>query len=69
MNKTPVSSSNIAAVGYDAQSLVLEVEFLNGATYQYFDVPRAEYDGLIQAQSVGSYFAKSIKSTYRYSRI
>ncbi len=39
MNRVPVSSSNLAAVGYDPAGKVLEIEFLNGSIYQYFNVP------------------------------
>lgn len=37
MKRIPVSSTNVASVGYENQ--VLEVEFLNGSVYQYFYVP------------------------------
>ncbi|MYL11521.1 MAG: KTSC domain-containing protein, partial [Cenarchaeum sp. SB0669_bin_11] len=30
MNRVPVSSSNLAAIGYDPNTLTLEVEFLRG---------------------------------------
>ena len=35
MDRTPVVSSNINSIGYDASSSVLEVEFRSGL-YQYF---------------------------------
>ena len=43
MNRSPVSSINVASVGYDGSTLTLEVEFLSGSVYQYFDVPNAVY--------------------------
>lgn len=43
MNRTSVTSSNIASIGYDPSSLTLEVEFTDGSIYQYFDVPEAVY--------------------------
>ena len=39
MDRYSVASSNISAVGYDEQSETLEVEFLNGSIYQYYNVP------------------------------
>jgi hypothetical protein len=39
MNREAVTSSNIASIGYDEDSQTLEIEFLNGGLYQYFDVP------------------------------
>ena len=36
MERQYVSSSNIASIGYDPDNLVLEIEFLSGAVYQYY---------------------------------
>ncbi|MGY1849536.1 KTSC domain-containing protein [Blastococcus sp. SYSU DS1021] len=65
MDRTPVSSSNIAAVGYDFVSLVLEVEFTNGRVYQYLDVPSGHYQAMTGAGSVGTYFNQNVKPYYR----
>jgi hypothetical protein len=67
MNRTPVSSSNLASIGYDAESLILEVEFNNGRVYQYFDVPQGTYDELMSASSKGSYMNNVIKKQFRCS--
>jgi hypothetical protein len=64
-----VDSSNVAAVGYEEDSQTLQVEFNNGSTYQYFDVPQAIFDDLLGASSVGQYLNKIVKGTYRYSRV
>lgn len=69
MKRTPTDSSSVAAVGYDAKSKTLEVEFTSGSVYRYFDVPESEYRGLLGADSVGRYLNQSIKSTYRYGRL
>jgi len=70
MEKTPVqNSSNVASIGYDEDSSTLEIEFNNGATYQYFDVPENVFTGLRDADSVGGYLAATIKGTYRYSKV
>jgi len=69
MKMTPVSSSNLASVGYDSATRTLHVEFKSGAVYEYYDVPEAEYQGLIDAPSKGSYFHQNIKDRYRYRKI
>jgi hypothetical protein len=69
MNRQPVSSSNIASIGYDANSQTLEIEFLNGGVYQYFDIPQHVYDELMNADSHGQYLAQNIKGVYRYSKV
>ena len=69
MNRTPVSSSNVASVGYDAISLTLEVEFKGGSVYQYFDVPEAVYQEMMRASSVGEFMHANIRNQYRYTRV
>jgi hypothetical protein len=55
MQRTTVSSSNIASIGYDASSQVLEVQFRSGSIYQYSDVPASVHQALMMASSHGSY--------------
>jgi KTSC domain len=69
MIRIPVSSSNIASIGYDQKTRTLEVEFLKGGVYQYFDVPQAVYEEFISAESKGKYLADQIKGNYRYARV
>lgn len=69
MERIQVSSSNIQSIGYDEASMTLEVEFKNGAVYQYFDVPKTEYDALMSAGSQGQYLAANIKGRYRFSKV
>jgi hypothetical protein len=61
MERKHVSSSNLSSVGYDPDSKTLEIEFLNGGLYQYFNVPLNIYNGLMAASSHGSYFDQYIK--------
>ncbi|ORT72144.1 KTSC domain-containing protein [Pseudomonas mosselii] len=68
MERVPVSSSNIASVGHDESSGTLEVEFLNGAVYEYYDVPEYVYQELVSASSVGGYLAQRINNVYGFSR-
>lgn len=69
MNREPVTSSNIASIGYDADSQTLEIEFLNGGVYQYFDVPQHVHQELMNASSQGQYLAQNIKGAYRFSKV
>ena len=64
MDRTPVRSSNIRAVGYDAQAMILEVEFASGGLYQYSGVPASLHQGLMQAASKGAYLNDRIKNRY-----
>ena len=70
MERTPVVSSNLAAVGHDIVRNILEVEFRTGSIYRYFGVPRSVYDGLMAAASHGSYFDAHVKKAgYRYEKV
>lgn len=69
MKRTTVQSSNIASIGYDLKSRTLEIEFLDGSVYQYFDVPETLFNGIMKADSHGKYLNEYIKGHYRYSRI
>ena len=68
LKKTSVVSSNISEVQYDTDEEQLHVIFSSGITYIYESVPETEYQLLINAKSVGSYFNKSIKSNYTCRR-
>jgi KTSC domain len=61
LNRTPVSSSNLKAIGYDPETRTLEVEFLNGGLYSYSGVPAAIHASLMSASSHGSYFDTHVK--------
>jgi len=64
-----ISSSNLASVGYDKEKQILEIEFNHGGVYQYFDVPVEEYERLMSAGSHGLYFHHKIKNDYEYSKL
>jgi hypothetical protein len=69
MERQPVTSSNLRSVGYDAKQLLLEVEFQDGATYQYTGVPASAHQALMLAGSKGSYFHANIRDRYPYHRV
>ena len=69
MDRVSVSASNVASVGHDESSQLLEVEFLNGSIYEYYDVPVHVYEELIASSSVGGYLARRIKGVYSFSQV
>ena len=64
-----VDSSNISAIGYDEQTATMIIEFKNHSAYEYYDVPQYEFDGLMAADSKGSYANKNIYKVYRQQKI
>lgn len=64
-----VQSSNVEEVGYDEDNEITYVRFLNGSLYIYKGVPKWNFDGLVNAPSVGSYLNVNFKNVYPYERI
>lgn len=69
MYRTPVSSSNIRSIGYDATLGTLEVEFTSGDIYQYFDVSEYSYQQFLNASSYGQFLNDHIRYNYRYQKV
>ena len=76
MERIPVESSNIQAIGYDPLTCVMEVEFGRDVypgypynrVYQYFDVPVEIHQALMDAPSHGEYLYENVayEFTYKY---
>lgn len=70
MKRQYVKSSVILTIGYDPESQIMEVKFINKDVYQYYNVPPEEYEALMGAKSIGEYFNTVIKpKNYRYKQI
>ena len=69
MERIPVSSSNVADIGYDPETQVLEVGFLSGSVYQYFSVPPDVHEEFMNASSMGKFLNQRIKPFYAFSRV
>lgn len=70
MERNPVQSSNLSSVGYDANNMIIEIEFNNGGVYQYFGVPEHIFNELMSAGSKGVYFDQNIKKAgYTFNKI
>ena len=69
MERKPVESSMLASVGYDPSTQTLEMEFKEGAIWQYLKVPELEYTRLIGSSSLGGYARDLIIGQYREVRV
>ena len=58
------TTSNIADFEYKSQ--VLTVNFFDGSIYEYFDVPKAVYVKLVNADSPGRFARRHIFNSYVY---
>ena len=59
-----VLSSAIAKVGYSKRRHILEIEFVNGAVYRYFDIPFSVHRDLMSAESKARFYDSNIRKHY-----
>ena len=64
-----VKSAMMTVVGYDDSTYELDITFVGGKTYRYFEVPPETYDGRLEAESKGEFFNENIKGLFRYSEV
>jgi hypothetical protein len=69
LQHTPVTSSNIASVGYDPATREMEVAFTNGSSYRYADVDPKTHASLLAADSVGSHFHQHVRNAHKATPI
>ena len=69
MDRNMVASSNVAAIGYDSPTQTLEVEFVNGSVYQYYNVPEQMHKKIMSAPSKGRFLNTYIRDSYPHSRV
>ncbi|PLZ99950.1 KTSC domain-containing protein [Fischerella thermalis CCMEE 5268] len=65
----PMNSSMANAIGYDGDRNILQIEFHNGAVYQYSDIDQDTWQDLHQADSIGKFFNENVRGKYQYKRI
>jgi hypothetical protein len=69
MRVAAVESTTLVTVSYDQTQQLLQLEFCNRAIYQYFHVPAAVHQALLDASSRGRYFNQAIRGRFPYRRI
>ena len=61
-----LTTTTMAIVDFEYKSQVLRVDFADGNSYEYFDVPKAVYVKLINADSTGRFARRHIFNEYVY---
>lgn len=61
-------SSVIRSFTYDDENHRLDVDFVTGRRYSYFDVPPAIAAGMRRAISKGQYFNRRVRDRFRFTR-
>lgn len=63
------NSSSVSRIQYSPDQRVLRITYMNGATFDYKEVPETVWEELSIAESVGSYVAQQVKPNYQYEKI
>jgi hypothetical protein len=69
MNRTAIASPGIAQVGYEEGSEILEIEFVSGKIYQFYNVPSKMFNQLMSASHKELYYETNILVRFPYKRI
>lgn len=64
-----IKSSNLQKATYDTSNKKLIVEFNNGLSYEYEDVPHQTFVAMRTSESQGSYFSKNIAKKFSYKKL
>lgn len=65
---TPVKSSQVKAVGYDAPTKTLAVQYHSGGVYHYHGVEAQTHASLLKAESVGKFLAAHVKPKNKFTK-
>jgi lysyl-tRNA synthetase class 2 len=63
-----VPSTAIRRFDYDPRACRLDIRFVSGGTYSYFEVPEAVATGLRTARSKGRYFQQYIRGRFEFRK-
>lgn len=68
----PIQSDNVQAAGYDSDSMIMTIQFINGALYEYYGVTADLWTSFVAAQphpwsQVG--YPKLVQGGIPYKRI
>ncbi len=66
LNEYTETTTTSALTDFEYKAQVLTVSFFDGSTYEYFDVPKAVYIKLVNADSPGRFARRHIFNTYVY---
>jgi hypothetical protein len=64
LKREGVSSTALATVGYSKRLRVLDVEFVNGAIYRYYNVPSSTYYTFLNAKSKARYYDDNVRRKF-----
>jgi hypothetical protein len=64
-----VDSACITSASFVAETSVLQLEFRNGLSYEYFGVPADLFSALLASPSKGSFISRFIRGKFEFRRL
>jgi hypothetical protein len=64
-----IQSSNIVKTEYDTETKKLVIEFSNGTSYEYDEIPHQLYTQFRLSESQGKFFHSKIAKSYKYKKV
>ena len=64
IERVPVESRALVAVGYSKRLRALEIEFRRGGTYRYLEVPPSVHQDLLAAESKARFYNAHVRGRY-----
>jgi len=64
-----IQSSNLKKTEYDTLTKKLLVEFNNGTSYEYDEIPHQLYTQFRMSESQGKFFSTKISKNFKYKKV
>jgi len=69
MTKVEITRSEmITHIAYDEDAKRLSLTFAKGGTYHHNDVPKHQFDAMLNSESVGKHYHAHIKGKYTHEK-
>ena len=69
MNRYPIKSINIIAIGYDEVTEILEIEFKLNVIHHYTQFPLDEFVFLMKSSNIEEYYFQFILHKYNFDTL
>jgi len=64
-----IQSSNLKSASYNTEDGTLQVTFISGGVYEYYNVPWEKFTKLRLSESQGRFFNLNIAKSHEYKKI
>lgn len=65
MNRIPVKCTLLKSVGYDPESRILGIKFIDNEIREYYHVPDYIHQNLMESDRKRAYYLSNIKNVYK----